>query len=853
MDLLNVLKNAFSSKDERVFNDLIQTAVQEKKGIGSYWGIKASDFKTLDTLLGLSEKEKVDFILYALKSMYNFHKERSLYDNSSNAFNQSQVQEAFYLHLLKTKLTWDATDVVSIADAFFTYKKENREITYLPLGLFINQIEKNFKTDGLPEPVKTSLLRIKTALEKLPSPVSKDTSKLLEKVTTLLFEAEHGQDAVKPTLFLGEDQFASYANKTLDELRSEEKPHWYKLVALSQKASGSKPSARYLDQSKELYKTLGVDKFKKLLGDWFDFLIHMKEIEQHHFYTSGNGHVHNYSSYDFLAAPNIDAIKGFVWMCTHFHDTRTLQLLASLAERSFKKIPGRGPAAASIGNACLYTLFKSKGLEGIGHLSRLKLRIKQSSTQSLIDKYLEETAKQQGVTVSEIEDLAVDDFELMDDKREFEIEGYTFRIEIKGVNDVSLTCFKPDGNTQKSIPAIVKDKASEKIKKIKELVKKIEVATGAQRDRIDRMLRSERTMTWEYFTKHYFTHGLLSFLTKGIIWQFTVGGELHTVLYHHGAWTTSDGHMVTPDDETKVSLWHPVTSSVKNIKEWRDFLLEKQLRQPIKQAFREVYILTDAEINTRTYSNRMAAHVIKQHQFNSLAKTRGWKYSLLGAYDDGRDDAIATLSLPEYGLRAEYWVNEVNADGAYNETGIWNYVATDQVRFVNPETNEPVDLVQVPRIPFSEIMRDVDLFVGVASVGNDPNWRDNGGVPAYRTYWESYSFGDLSEIAKNRRETLERLVPRLKIAPVASIQDKFLVVKGKLRTYKIHIGSTNILMEPNDQYLCIVPDRSQVKTENVFLPFEGDAGLSVVLSKAMLLADDDKIKDPTITSQINRK
>ena len=65
---------------------------------------------------------------------------------------------------------------------------------------------------------------------------------------------------------------------------------------------------------------------------------------------------------------------------------------------------------------------------------------------------------------------------------------------------------------------------------------------------------------------------------------------------------------------------------------------------------------------------------------------------------------------------------------------------------------------------------------------------------------------------------------------------------------------TNILMEPNDQYLCIVPDRGgKGVTENVFLPFEGDSGLSVILSKAMLLAEDDKITDVTITRQIKWK
>ena len=62
-------------------------------------------------------------------------------------------------------------------------------------------------------------------------------------------------------------------------------------------------------------------------------------------------------------------------------------------------------------------------------------------------------------------------------------------------------------------------------------------------------------------------------------------------------------------------------------------------------------------------------------------------------------------------------------------------------------------------------------------------------------------------------------------------------------------------MEPNDQYLCIVPDRSSRVSESkeVFLPFEGDATLSIILSKAFLLAEDQKIADPTITRQISAR
>ena len=59
--------------------------------------------------------------------------------------------------------------------------------------------------------------------------------------------------------------------------------------------------------------------------------------------------------------------------------------------------------------------------------------------------------------------------------------------------------------------------------------------------------------------------------------------------------------------------------------------------------------------------------------------------------------------------------------------------------------------------------------------------------------------------------------------------------------------------EPNSEYLCIVPNRGSGWREgDVFLPFEGDSALSVILSKAFMLADDTAITDPLILSQIKR-
>ncbi len=57
-------------------------------------------------------------------------------------------------------------------------------------------------------------------------------------------------------------------------------------------------------------------------------------------------------------------------------------------------------------------------------------------------------------------------------------------------------------------------------------------------------------------------------------------------------------------------------------------------------------------------------------------------------------------------------------------------------------------------------------------------------------------------------------------------------------------------MEPNGPYLCIVAARGNGTTESIFLPFESDTTLSLILSKVFLLADDRTIKDPSILSQL---
>ena len=79
----------------------------------------------------------------------------------------------------------------------------------------------------------------------------------------------------------------------------------------------------------------------------------------------------------------------------------------------------------------------------------------------------------------------------------------------------------------------------------------------------------------------------------------------------------------------------------------------------------------------------------------------------------------------------------------------------------------------------------------------------------------------------------------------------FAYVQGKLSRYRVHLGSAAIHIEPG-HYLCIVPGRWGQRHNRIFLPFadQGDSKIAEVISKVLLLANDDKIKDESILRQI---
>ncbi|MGW0419834.1 DUF4132 domain-containing protein [Streptomyces sp. NPDC003015] len=660
----------------------------------------------------------------------------------------------------------------------------------------------------------------------------------------------------EPPLNVGE----AWAEQALRDAGTDAGPAWRELLAHMATATAAKPSAKWDKQATALVVTLGPDRVREAVVRWLALVGRPRtfELDRGRYEPDVN------SAYD---PYNANTLRGLAWLLSLLPPhPDTARALGVLVETSLKKVAGLGPRNPKVANAGVNALARVDSEAALAELARLATRVTYKNTAKLLDGALEARAVALGLSREEIEELAVPAYGLTGvGHAEHRLGEATAVLQVQGTKAV-LTWHNASGKPVRTVPAAVRRDHAEELKELKATVKDIDRMLSAQSERLDRQFLADRTWSYATWRERYLDHPLVGTLARRLLW--TVDGT--TVGYAEGALRTVTDAAVT--DGTDVRLWHPVDHTPAEIVAWRDWLERHGVTQPFKQAHREVYLLTDAERATGTYSNRFAAHVLRQHQFHSLAAARGWRNKLRLAVDDEAPPPVRDL--PRWGLRAEYWIEGEGGEDYTDitDSGTFLRLRTDQVRFYpidapgnsahcaggeyrmwlrdGEDPVEPLPLTRIPPLVLSEVLRDVDLFVGVASIGNDPTWQDGGPGGRFQEYWTSYGFGELSQSAETRRLLLDRLIPRLAIADRCTLEGRFLHVKGDRHTYKIHLGSGNILRTPNDQYLCIVPKSDPSTPQAGYLPYEGDRLLAVILSKAMMLADDTRITDPTILSQL---
>ncbi|MDO4764801.1 MAG: DUF4132 domain-containing protein [Eubacteriales bacterium] len=253
---------------------------------------------------------------------------------------------------------------------------------------------------------------------------------------------------------------------------------------------------------------------------------------------------------------------------------------------------------------------------------------------------------------------------------------------------------------------------------------------------------------------------------------------------------------------------------------WQDFqkdLFEKQIKQPFKQVFRELYIKTEDELG-KYDSMRYAGHQIQPQKTIAVLKNRRWvidgEEGLQKVYY--KQNLIARI----YALADWYSPADIEAP------------TLEWVQFFDRKSLKPICIDEVPDLLFTEVMRDVDLAVSVAHVGGvDPE--------------ASHSTIEM------RKSIIAFNLPLFKLQNV-SFTEKHALIKGTLAKYSIHLGS-GIVHQKAGAVIHVLPVHGQHRGK-IFLPFiDEDPKTAEIMSKVLLFAKDETIKDTSILEQIKGK
>lgn len=285
------------------------------------------------------------------------------------------------------------------------------------------------------------------------------------------------------------------------------------------------------------------------------------------------------------------------------------------------------------------------------------------------------------------------------------------------------------------------------------------------------------------------------------------------------------------DTAGPVTAVHPVDLyHGRVLADWQAEIVRRRLRQPVKQAFRELYVLTPAEREAGDVSGRFAGQTVNGKVAGQLLSGRGWSiHAADDTYQATRPVGAGLTAALSCGFHGYFGAGDVRVDDLRFLIGGDHAGRCGNRGGV--AGGSPIPLADVPPVVFSEVMRDLDLVVSVAGTGPG---------------------GYVSPVqGASRAQVLGALVADLGLARVA-VEGQSAVVRGSRATYRVHLTSGSIHVEPGG-YLCVVPASfGATAHRRLFLPFaDEDRMTSVILSKVFLLAEDEKISDPSILAQLD--
>ncbi len=252
---------------------------------------------------------------------------------------------------------------------------------------------------------------------------------------------------------------------------------------------------------------------------------------------------------------------------------------------------------------------------------------------------------------------------------------------------------------------------------------------------------------------------------------------------------------------------------------WQHDCFARERIQPFKQVFRELYLPTQKELESKAVSTgRYADLPVDPDKAAALLKSRGWVGYEIECVEKTDHATRITATLGNHTSRRSLF--DSSGDDART---------VGAVQFYKRGEYKDIPLAEVRPVLFSEIMRDLDLATSVAAASGR---------------------AESSAATMQMRAALVRETAELLGLGNVTLDDHRVRITGQLSSYTVHLGS-GVIHQASGAAVVILADPADRK-EKLFLPFADDDKITAeIIAKVLLLAADEKIKDKDILAQIS--
>ena len=368
--------------------------------------------------------------------------------------------------------------------------------------------------------------------------------------------------------------------------------------------------------------------------------------------------------------------------------------------------------------------------------------------------------------------------------------------------------YEKAGKELKSLPT--KLKKDKYIEDIKEVHKNLKEQYRRSRKMLEEAME-DGTEFYGYEIENLMTNPVIAPILKSLVFKM----DKNLGYYEDKKLKSVNKKAVTVKDDSLLKIAH--CFDLFESGDWASYqkdIFDRELKQPFKQVFRELYVKTVDE-KGRDKSLRYAGHQVQPAKTVALLKTRRWII-------DGQE-----------GLEKVYYkeniIAKIYALADWFSPADIEAPTLEEVQFFDRKTFKPILIDDVPDLIFTEVMRDLDLVVSVAHVGDvDPE--------------ASHSTIEM------RKAIVEFNCKLFKLKNV-KFSENHVLIKGERAEYSIHLGS-GLIHQKAGSAINVLPVHSQHRGR-VFLPFiDDDPKTAEIMTKVILFAQDEKIKDVFILEQI---